>query len=250
MDWLLLYRSAHIHIPSPRCQHPTRSLMFTANGKRDVLVSFRWITHTCHHSSVSFVCTLVCWTHDWLANKRWRSLSWNPGGLSIKPSCALRNLQSHQRGHQRLFRTGTSTDQRWVESRRRPFPACLKQVEEREEKRGLHENAVLHRAPTWCWKPGLSFWRARWSFVRCTSRRQLHPGTLATASFLHEKLSLRLVTFIKSAFSEPVKSPCQMESHYRAMRHRGSSTPSRSFCRCLQMNKTTRQPTETGTVWL
>lgn len=64
------------------------------------------------------------------------------------------------------------------------------------------------------------------------------------------KLCLCPVPLNTTVFSEPVKSPWQMESHYPAMTHRGCSTPSRSFCRFLRRNKTTRRLTETGIVWL
>lgn len=54
----------------------------------------------------------------------------------------------------------------------------------------LNCNNVLHRETAWCWKPGLCFWRMRWSFVRRTSRRQLRPGTLPAAPFAKERIQV------------------------------------------------------------
>lgn len=75
--------------------------------------------------------------------------------------------------------------------------------------------------------------------------RSLHPPRVNGGQVSRGPLALN-----ERVFSEPVKSLCPMESRYRATTHRGYSTPSRSFCRYLQMTKTPRQPTETGTVWL
>lgn len=157
-------------------------LIFTANDARGC-PGILQVNYTRHHSSVSLVCTPIRWTHDWLAarskrdelaNKTGWSWSRTPGGLSIKPLRVFRGLQNHQWEHQRLFRTRTSTHQRWVVS-----PPCWFRTGWWD---GTKPRTVLHRAPTWCWKPGLCFWRTRCSSVPCTSRRQLPPGTLAASS--------------------------------------------------------------------
>lgn len=136
--------------------------------------------------------------------------------------------------------------------------ASLTQAGEREAGRGNRTgmpncDRLLRRGPTWCWKPGLCFSRARWSFARRASLGQPRPGTLSPRPRSRDndvKSGLCPVPLNKAVLPEAAKSLRQMESRYPPMMHRGCSTPSRSSCRCLQTNRTSRLPMATGTVWL
>lgn len=171
----------------------TQSLVFV------VLASFRWLKHTCHHSSMLFACTPSYWTHDWLAvwgkkaalaNKTWWRRSWNAGGSCIKTLLSARSSAEPQVRLSANLQTRTATNLRWVQfwsnldcllktgwRERREREKCMKR---------LNCYNVLHRETAWCWKPGLCFSRTRCSFVRRTSRRQHRPGTLTAAPFPKE----------------------------------------------------------------
>lgn len=81
---------------------------------------------------------------------------------------------------------------------------------------------------------------------------QTYVPQAAPSRYVQNEPRFRLgpVPLHTSVFSEAVKSLLWMESPYPAMTHRGCSTPSRSFCRCLRMDQTTRRRTETGIVGL
>lgn len=214
---------------------------------------------------MSFVCTPSCWTHDWLAvwgkraalaNETWWRRSWNAGGLSIKTLLSVHSSAEPQVRISANLQTRTATNLRWVQLWSILY--CLLKIGWREWSRetiawidwtaimsstGKQRDAESRDSASGVCADHLSDVRLAGSSV------QVH--SLQRRSRKNEfKFCLCPVPLNTTVFSEPVKSLWQMESHYRAQMHRGCSTPSRSFCRYLWMNKTSRQLMETGIVWL